>query len=128
MEASLKAGYYNAVSDEKAITKVGGLTLLFVSIFTFLASLCSVERCLSEDKKLGILQSIAVNTKPAFTVPMGAGAADRPIDLAEMIGSGIPETDPEGDREAAAQPDPEEEDRGTDTAAEDTAVDIKVTE
>ncbi len=128
VEASLKAGYYNAVSDEKAITKVGGLTLLFISIFTFLASLCSVERCLSEDRKLSILQSIAVNTKPSFNVPTGDGAAFRPIDLAEMIGSDAPEADPEGEPEAAAQPEPEEEDHRSDTAAEDNAADIKVTE
>ena len=65
IEASLKAGYYNAVSNEKTITYVGGILLLFTSIFTFFAGINSLVKCSTDQKQLEILQEISHNTKNA---------------------------------------------------------------
>ena len=59
VEASLKAGYYSGVRTEKTVTYVGGLGLIFASVFFLLYSFSSLLKCSSEDKKLDYLKEIA---------------------------------------------------------------------
>jgi hypothetical protein len=63
IEASLKAGYYNAVATEKITAEVGGYLLLFISIFVMLLSACSLEKCIDSGKQLDAIKQIVDNTK-----------------------------------------------------------------
>ncbi len=63
IEASLKAGYYNAVSNEKAITKTGGMLLTAISAFVLLGALCSMQKAHEASRQLEVLQSIEYHIK-----------------------------------------------------------------
>ena len=65
IEASLKAGYYNAVSNQKVITFVSGLLLLFISVLSLLFSFISIQKCVSSAKQIELLESIERNTRSA---------------------------------------------------------------
>ena len=47
VEASLKAGYYNATATTKAVTGTAGTVLLFCSVFFLFFSLYSLQNCLT---------------------------------------------------------------------------------
>jgi hypothetical protein len=59
IEASLKAGHYAAVSNEKATTRMGGFLLLFGSIFTFFAGMTIEYKAVDEKKALELLNTIS---------------------------------------------------------------------
>lgn len=68
VEASLKAGYYSGMVTEKAVTYVGGILLLFISMFFLLGSVYSLQESLNADKQLSALKEIVKNTGCERTV------------------------------------------------------------
>ena len=63
VEASLKAGYYNAMVLKKTLNIVGGVLLLFISVFFGLSCASAQAKADEEARRLEVLKEIAKNTK-----------------------------------------------------------------
>lgn len=59
IEASLKAGYYAAVSTEKTLTLTGGLLLIFGSVFTLFAAIIGIQKAAENSHLISQLELIA---------------------------------------------------------------------
>lgn len=117
VEASLKAGYYNAVSNEKTITYTGGMLLLFLSVFTFIFALCSIQKNKAEGDKIQILNRIARSAQPQPIYPH----EDRPIAPPQAQAVTFHE-EQKTEKEAPAGPDEQPKDPGLPPTPEENSI------